>query len=94
LWQAPAQRVFNVSDDTDLKMGDYFDLAADTFDLPRPQRMAREGAEKHVSLMVLSFMNESRRLLNRRLKDELRLLLRYPTVQAGWGQAAAPPIVL
>jgi nucleoside-diphosphate-sugar epimerase len=94
LWQGPAQRVYNVSDDTDLKMGDYFDLAADTFGLPRPPRMAREGAEKHVSLMVLSFMNESRRLLNQRLKNELGLSLRYPTVRDGWVQAPATPMVL
>ena len=50
--------------------------------------MARQGAEHHLPLMLLSFMNESRRLRNQRLKGELRLQLRYPTVQeglmAGW----------
>jgi hypothetical protein len=34
-------------------------------------------------LMVLSFMNESRRLRNDRMKKELRLRLRYPTVREG-----------
>jgi len=33
--------------------------------------------------MLLSFMSESRRLDNRRLKIELRLKLRYPTVREG-----------
>ena len=33
--------------------------------------------------MQLSFMGESRRLDNRRLKRELRLRLRYPTVREG-----------
>lgn len=81
-WRAP-QRVVNVSDDTDLKMGDYFDLVADLSSLPRPERIPRQGAEERLSLMVLSFMNESRRLLNIRMKRELRLNLLYPTVMQG-----------
>ncbi len=83
LWWRSAQRVVNVSDDTDLKMGDYFDQVADLYGLPRPERIAREGAEQRLSLMVLSFMNESRRLRNERMKRELGLRLRYPTVTDG-----------
>jgi len=83
LWRALPQRALNVCDDTELKMGDYFDLAADLYGLPRPQRVAREGAEQQLPLMLLSFMNESRRLHNQRLKRELRLQLRYPTVKEG-----------
>jgi nucleoside-diphosphate-sugar epimerase len=83
LWRGRPQRTYNVSDDTDLKMGDYFDLAADLYQLARPPRVRREDAAAHVSLMVLSFMSESRRLDNTRLKDELRLRLRYPTVREG-----------
>ncbi|WP_143903813.1 NAD-dependent epimerase/dehydratase family protein [Tepidimonas thermarum] len=83
LWRGRPQRVVNVCDDTELKMGDYFDLVADRLGLPRPPRIPREGAERHLPLMVLSFMNESRRLVNRRLREELRLRLRYPTVAHG-----------
>ena len=32
----------------------------------------------------MSFLAESRRLDNRRLRDELRLRLRYPTPAAAW----------
>lgn len=85
LWRGRPQRVYHASDDTELKMGDYFDLAADLYGLPRPPRIPREGAEQHLSLMVLSFMNESRRLRNQRMKDELRVRLRYPTVREGLG---------
>jgi hypothetical protein len=46
--------VTNVCDQTELKMGDYFDLAADLYGLPRPQRIAREGASEQLPLMVLS----------------------------------------
>ena len=83
LWKGLPQRTYNASDDTDLKMGDYFDLAADLYQLPHPPRVARASAGEHVSVMVLSFMSESRRLVNTRLKDELGLRLRYPTVREG-----------
>lgn len=83
VWRAPRQRVFNVNDDTQLLMGDYFDLAADLYGLARPPRVPREGAQQQLSLMVLSFMSESRRMVNERFKRELGLRLRYPTVQEG-----------
>lgn len=83
LWRGGAQRVYNASDDSELKMGDYFDLAADLYGLPRPPRVPRSAAQDQLPLMLLSFMGESRRLDNTRLKRELRLRLRYPTVREG-----------
>lgn len=83
LWRGKPQRTTNVSDDTELKMGDYFDLAADLYSLPRPPRVARSTAQDELPLMLLSFMSESRRLDNTRLKQELRLRLCYPTVAQG-----------
>jgi len=77
------QRVVHACDDTDMKMGDYFDLAADLCGLPRPPRISRDEARERMSPMALSFMSESRRLRNERLKGELRLKLRYPTVHGG-----------
>ncbi len=77
------QRVVHACDDTDLKMADYFDLAADLEGLPRPRRITREQATQELSPMLLSFMSESRRLKNTRLKTELKLALRYPTVNTG-----------
>lgn len=83
LWRGRPQRVSNVSDDTQMLMGDYFDLAADLYQLPRPARLPRSTAQEQLPLMLLSFMGESRRLDNRRLKKELKLVLRYPTVAQG-----------
>lgn len=83
LWRGRAQRVVHVVDDTVLKMGDYFDLAADVYGLPRPPRVARDAAKDQLPLMLLSFMGESRRLTNQRLKQELRLRLHHPTVAEG-----------
>lgn len=83
LWRGKAQRISHVCDDTQLLMGDYFDLAADLYHLPRPPRVARNIATEQLPLMLLSFMSESRRLDNQRLKNELKLALRYPTVADG-----------
>jgi nucleoside-diphosphate-sugar epimerase len=77
------QRVVHVSDDTELRMGEYFDLAAELCGLPRPPRISRAEAATQLSPMQLSFMSESRRLDNQRLKRELKLRLRYPTVAEG-----------
>jgi nucleoside-diphosphate-sugar epimerase len=92
LFLGKPQRCIHVNDDTTLKMGDYFDLAADLFGLPRPPRIARSAAHKELPLMLLSFMSESRRLINTRMKQELRLNLRYPTVDLGLKEAIQAPL--
>ena len=83
LLRGAPQRVVHACDDTDMLMGEYFDLAAELCGLPRPPRITREQAAQQMSPVQLSFMNESRRLANRRLTQELKLRLRYPTVQEG-----------
>ena len=83
LWRGRPQRVVHASDDSALKMGDYFDLAADLYGLPRPPRVTLAQAREQLSPALLSFMAESRRLDNRRLKTELRLRLRHPTPATG-----------
>ena len=83
LYRGKPQRITHASDDTDLKMGDYFDLAADLYGIARPPRLTRADAEAQLLPMQLSFMSESRRLSNQRLKRELRLALHYPTVMSG-----------
>ena len=75
-------RILNVVDQSALAMGAYFDLVADAFDLPRPPRIARADAQSCISPALLSFMSESRRIRNDRLKQDLRLRLRYPTVDS------------
>ncbi|MBT9597676.1 MAG: SDR family oxidoreductase [Vitreoscilla sp.] len=80
LHRGAPQRAYHVSDDGELKMGDHFDAVADACGLPRPPRISRAQAEAVMSPMQLSFLGESRRLDNRRLKRELRVRLRYPTV--------------
>ena len=73
-------RVFNVVDDSDLKMGDYFDQIADAFGVDRPPRISRLEAERRIAPIALSFMRESRRISNARVKRELKLVLINPTL--------------
>jgi nucleoside-diphosphate-sugar epimerase len=82
-----ANRVVHASDDSELRMGDWYDLVADAFALPRPPRISRVEAARVLSVTTLSFMRESRRLDNARLKRELGVRLRYPTVRDGLAAA-------
>jgi nucleoside-diphosphate-sugar epimerase len=74
-------RVYHAMDDSDMKMGDYFDAVADAFGIARPPRLPRAQLREVVSPVLWSFMVESRRLQNRRMKKELGVKLRYPTVR-------------
>jgi nucleoside-diphosphate-sugar epimerase len=78
LWRIRPQRVLHVCDDTQRPMGDHFDLVADLSGLPRPPRLARDELRAQVSAMQWSFLCESRRLSNVRMKHELGLVLRHP----------------
>ena len=80
LRHAKPNRVYHTSDDSELKMGDYFDSVADAFGLPHVPRISREQAQKTLPKTLLSFINESRRLTNTRMKRELKIMLLYPTV--------------
>lgn len=82
-------RVYHAVDDSCMKMGEYFDAVADVFDLPRPPRLERAALTAAVSPALLSFMSESRRLRNTRLKAELGVRLRYTDVAEGLQAARA-----
>ncbi len=73
-------RVYNASDGQWMRMGDYFDLVADHFGLPRPPRIPRGLAAQTLPETLLSFMRESRRIDPERMFRELRVRLRYPSV--------------
>lgn len=83
LWRGRPQRIYHASDDSRMKLGDYLDLAAQRYGLPRAPRLARAEAERQLTPERMSFLRESRQLDNRRLKQELRLALRHPTVAQG-----------
>jgi nucleoside-diphosphate-sugar epimerase len=82
LFRGRANRAYNASDDAEMKMAGWFDLVADAFRLPRPPRVGWDEALTRIAPLLLSFMSESRRLSNARMKRELRVRLAYPTPQA------------
>ena len=82
-----ANRTYNVVDDSALKMSDYFIQVADAFGLPHPPQVTRVQAASVLSPMQMSFMRESRRIGNRRLKNELKLRLAFPTIATGIADA-------
>jgi len=89
LFRARGGRAFNAVDHTQMTMGAYLDLAADTFGLPRPPRMMRAEIATRLSPTTMSFMSESRVLSNARILRELRVRLKYPTVREGFRAALA-----
>lgn len=81
IFRATPCRVYHAADDSNMKMAEYFDAVASAFDLPLPPRLPRAELQQIVSPMMLSFMSESRRLQNRRIKAELGVRLQYPNVR-------------
>lgn len=75
-------RVYNACDDSSLKTGEWFDRLADWAGLPRVPRLSRIELQQAVSPALWSFLRESRRLSNARLKRELDVRLDYPSVDA------------
>jgi len=80
LFRALPNRIYHAVDDSEMKMAEYFDAVADAYQLPRPPRLPRAELQQVVTPALLSFMSESRRLRNGRIKRELGVRLRYPTV--------------
>ena len=77
------------SDDAPQRMGDYFvSLRTRSICRGRAAHRARRG-RTHAARELYSFMNESRRLVNARMKRELRVKLRYPSVHDGLAAARA-----
>jgi nucleoside-diphosphate-sugar epimerase len=88
LFRGRRSRAYNAADDSELKMAAWFDMIADAFKLPRPPRVGWDEAEERIAPILLSFMSESRRLTNSRMKRELRVNLKYPTPQILLNQIA------
>ena len=91
LLRARPQRAYNAVDDTAMAMGDYLDAVATWAGLPPPPRLERAALLDRVTPLRASFMSESRRLSNRRIKRELRLRLRHPTVASFLAETSPPP---
>jgi nucleoside-diphosphate-sugar epimerase len=74
---------YNVSDGQPTTMTDYFNRVADHLGLPRPPVVGRAAARRALSPSMLSFLEESKRLDSRRMRDQLGVELMYPDLAAG-----------
>lgn len=74
--------VYNVSDGQPSNMTDYFNRIADRTGLPRPPLVARDQIDQ-LSPGMRGFMEESKRLDNRRMLEELAITPMYPTLESG-----------
>ena len=75
--------IYNVCDGQESTMTEYFTAVADMHDLPRPKQISMAEAEKEMNPLMLSYLKESRRMSNQKLKEKLRVELLYPTLEAG-----------
>lgn len=85
LYRGARNRLYNAVDDSGLKMGDWFDQVADFIGVPRPPRLPKTEVMAAVTPAMRTFLNESRRLTNARIKTELRYRLKYPTTRTALG---------
>ena len=75
--------VYNACDGHPTTMTDYFLRVAALAGLPPPPLVTLDEARRTLSPGMLSYLGESRRLSNRRLREELGVALRYPTLAEG-----------
>lgn len=76
-------RVYNVSDGHPGNMSGYFKAVAQRLGLPPPEEIPMAEARERLSPELMSYLLESRRMDNRRMRSELGVRLRYPDLDAG-----------
>lgn len=89
LLRGRTNRILNTVDESALTIGAWLDLVADATGLERAPRVPREALAGLLSPMMMSFLEESRRIKGRRFGPELRTKLRWPDV-AGFLQTLRP----
>jgi len=74
---------FNVSDGQPTTMTDYFNRLADHFGLPRPPQISMVEAQEQLGEGMLSYLAESRRISNLRMRERLGVSPMYPDLETG-----------
>ncbi len=74
---------YNVGDGSPTTMTDYFCRCAALLGLPEPQRISLAEAHRRFTPAMLSFLDESKRLLTDRMRRELGVIPRYPDLATG-----------
>jgi nucleoside-diphosphate-sugar epimerase len=87
--QPHAGTVYNVADDLPASTVDVVTFACELLGKPAPPVVPWEQAASEMSAMARSFYGENRRVRNDRIKNELGVVLRYPTYREGLRAIAA-----
>jgi len=72
--------IYNVADDDQMTMSEYFLFIAEKLQLPAPPQIDWQQAEHALSKGMLSYLKESRLIDNSKIKNKLGITLRYPTL--------------
>ena len=75
--------IYNVTDGSPSTMTEYFNQVADVSGLPKPPQISMKEAVKILSKGMVSYLQESRRIKNDKMRDELGIVLKYPNLDAG-----------
>jgi nucleoside-diphosphate-sugar epimerase len=75
--------LYNVSDGHPTTMTDFFYRVADAFGIPHPPAITLEQARRRLGAEMPSYLAESKRIDNRRMREELGVELIYPDLAAG-----------
>ena len=88
---APRQHViYNVSDSHPTTMSDYFILVAAAAGLPQPREVDWQTAQQTMSAEMLSYLHENKRLDNHHMVEELKVTLKYPSLEEGLKACGLP----
>jgi len=75
--------IYNVSDGAPGNMAQYFSMVADLAGLEQPPMISRAAAQRELPASMLSYLQESRRIDNRKMLRDLGVTLKYPTLAKG-----------
>ncbi len=75
--------IYNVTDGNPSTMTEYFNQVADYADLPRPPQISMQQARLTLSAGMVSYLQESRRISNQKIIDQLGIKLQFPNLKKG-----------
>jgi len=83
MFHSPANEIYNIADGHPSSISDYFIQLAKKYDLPTPNYLSWDQAEKELSPAMLSYLHESKKINIDKLINVLNIKLKYPTLRDG-----------
>jgi len=75
--------IYNCCDGQPSTMNDYFTQVADALGFPRPEEISLSQAKLTLSEGMLSYLAESKRISNKKLKSHFKTEFKYPSLMEG-----------